>query len=337
MSLVSDSLPALKAIADALLNNAKIAASGKEYTAIFQTAQAYKAGKTSVIEYRDSLVELIEWDKKLLASNDNSTEGLLNKAVANKEIEKTTKELATVEASAAYQSELAIKNNTQAKKDNELATKVMQQAEKETQDAITAAREKSTTEYNNALAKINLEVQEVLKTEKEASDEKKKAATDYLGKLNDIIVQYDLTSEAAKKSGTKTIDLAADIAKSLGTIGKVIKTNTELLGAYSDNDKLITDIVVADAEREKQAKYDAGVKTFTDQKNLLGSYSDESKKITDKIVDENEKANEKKLKDDEEYIKSIVSELVSLMSKFGDIYNQDAKKQKEEFENRRGV
>ena len=166
MSLVSDSLPALKAIADALLNNAKIAASGKEYTAIFQTAQAYKAGKTSVIEYRDSLVALIEWDKKLLASNDNSTEGLLNKAVANKEIEKTTKELATVEASAAYQSELAIKNNTQAKKDNELVTKAMQQAEKETQDAITAAREKATTEYNTALAKINLVVKQGLKTEK---------------------------------------------------------------------------------------------------------------------------------------------------------------------------
>jgi hypothetical protein len=350
MSLVSDSLPALKAIADALLNNAKIAASGKEYTAIFQTAQAYKAGKTSVIEYRDSLVALIEWDKKLLASNDNSTEGLLNKAVANKEIEKTTKELATVEASAAYQSELAIKNNTQAKKDNELATKTMQQAEEARLQGLRDARDKAAKEYNDSISLTAQLQSKGLRTADEATKEVTDATKKYAEALAPIVA-----ASGSHAIGTEALRITKDALDQL----------TQASNKYNDDKKAYDDAILAranayantikqqisDEEKNRKEQTEKYNKEVADRDKIIESSSgayDRLLKGDFKSFDDIEKAKtaaeksgcisqeeiEKatinaKIKLYSQYVSNVLNTFSSLVSSLKSLYSADVQNKKD--------
>ncbi len=199
------------------------------------------------------------------------------------------------------------------------------------QKEITAARDKSTKNYNEELQKINLKVTQGRLTEEEADDAKITAADEYIDMLNDIIVQYDLTEGA-------TVNLANKI---ISENRRIIKTVSDEESAAQDSkiafNQSIIDGIYARGEAE-QASKDAAIANWIEIQSVENitfkskiQDIDEAKKafIDAGIleVDAEKWATKEKIKLISQYADSALSQISSLMSQFSNLYNQDKQNQ----------
>jgi hypothetical protein len=297
MSLVQDALPALKLVTDSylyatqLINTARVAAENNK------VIEAYQKGKASVIEYHDAIESMIAINQAA-ADDDRNSAAVKTKALSEisygyHELNKIARDYGTARAEQEKKEQEIAKSNAavQALKDEE-----------DRLNALRAARDAATKEYNDSILKTQQLETANLRSDQDAQKEKIDATRKYAEALVPIVaasgsakIGAEALANAEKALGLTfedsrtwyaditqgAIEHIAALSKTTNTVGEVTHSLKELLGsegnAYSSD-------VVAKVNEIINAMQKENV-TVKQQKELWNTLEDSIKSTINGIAD----------------------------------------------------